>query len=186
MNTSTLSEPELVKWPSTEGAQISGFLYKPAAAVHGQTSGHHQHSWRPGSPEPSGLHRSQQLLSQRARRRHHLPERAWVVRLRQDVPESSTMGQSRASVVSGPRRAARLDQDETRSGCDRVLVTGGSYGGHMTLVAATQYNDRIRASVAVAAISNLVSNPRAHRVVSPRSAACGVRRRARPEGRVST
>ena len=36
MNTSTLSEPELVKWPSTEGAQISGFLYKPAQRFTGK------------------------------------------------------------------------------------------------------------------------------------------------------
>src|SRR5919197_5145758 len=39
----------------------------------------------------------------------------------------------------------------------RVLVTGGSYGGHMTYAVATLYNDRIRASLPVVGISNLVS-----------------------------
>jgi dipeptidyl aminopeptidase/acylaminoacyl peptidase len=38
-----------------------------------------------------------------------------------------------------------------------VLVTGGSYGGHMTFAVATRYSDRIRASLPVVGISNLVS-----------------------------
>jgi dipeptidyl aminopeptidase/acylaminoacyl peptidase len=40
---------------------------------------------------------------------------------------------------------------------DRIMVTGGSYGGHMTLAIATHYNDRIRCSKAVVPPSNLVS-----------------------------
>ncbi len=37
------------------------------------------------------------------------------------------------------------------------MVTGGSYGGHMTLAVATLYNDRIRCSLDVVGISNLVT-----------------------------
>jgi dipeptidyl aminopeptidase/acylaminoacyl peptidase len=37
---------------------------------------------------------------------------------------------------------------------DRILVTGGSYGGYMTLAVATNYNDKIRASIDVVGISN--------------------------------
>jgi dipeptidyl aminopeptidase/acylaminoacyl peptidase len=40
---------------------------------------------------------------------------------------------------------------------ERILVTGGSYGGHMTLVSATHHNDLIRASLAVVGMSNLVT-----------------------------
>src|SRR5206468_5925049 len=40
---------------------------------------------------------------------------------------------------------------------DRVMVTGTSYGGFMTLAAATQYNDRVRCSVDVVGPSNLVT-----------------------------
>src|SRR6266704_3064338 len=47
---------------------------------------------------------------------------------------------------------ARADLD-----ADRVLVTGGSYGGHMTLVTATLYNDRVCCSVDVVGISNLAT-----------------------------
>ena len=39
----------------------------------------------------------------------------------------------------------------------RVMVTGGSYGGYMTLAVATNYNDRIRCSVDIVGLSNLVT-----------------------------
>jgi dipeptidyl aminopeptidase/acylaminoacyl peptidase len=37
------------------------------------------------------------------------------------------------------------------------MVTGGSYGGYMTLAVATMYNDRIRCSLDVVGISNFVT-----------------------------
>jgi dipeptidyl aminopeptidase/acylaminoacyl peptidase len=46
---------------------------------------------------------------------------------------------------------------QPRLDASRVMVTGGSYGGHMTFAVATLYNDRIRASLPVVGISNLVS-----------------------------
>jgi dipeptidyl aminopeptidase/acylaminoacyl peptidase len=39
----------------------------------------------------------------------------------------------------------------------RVMVTGGSYGGFMTLAVATNYNDRIRCSLDIVGPSNLVT-----------------------------
>jgi len=39
----------------------------------------------------------------------------------------------------------------------RVMVTGGSYGGFMTLAVATNYNDRLRCSVDIVGPSNLVT-----------------------------
>ena len=39
----------------------------------------------------------------------------------------------------------------------RILVTGGSYGGFMTLAVATNYNDRICCSVDIVGPSNLVT-----------------------------
>jgi dipeptidyl aminopeptidase/acylaminoacyl peptidase len=40
---------------------------------------------------------------------------------------------------------------------DRIMVTGGSYGGHMTLAIATYYPDRIRCALDVVGISNLAT-----------------------------
>src|SRR2546430_1493507 len=54
---------------------------------------------------------------------------------------------------------ALLDWIRTRPDLDpdHVLVTGGSYGGHMTLVSATLYNDRICCAVDVVGISSLAT-----------------------------
>jgi dipeptidyl aminopeptidase/acylaminoacyl peptidase len=48
--------------------------------------------------------------------------------------------------------AAEPSLDETR-----VMVTGGSYGGYMTLAVATMYDDRICCSLDVVGISNLAT-----------------------------
>src|SRR5256714_9046079 len=40
---------------------------------------------------------------------------------------------------------------------DRIMITGGSYGGHMTLAIATRYNDLITCSVDVVGMSSLVT-----------------------------
>lgn len=40
---------------------------------------------------------------------------------------------------------------------DRIMVTGGSYGGHMTLAVATLYGDRIRCALDEVGPSNLVT-----------------------------
>ena len=40
---------------------------------------------------------------------------------------------------------------------ERIMVTGGSYGGHMTLVTATRYNDLIACSVDIVGMSSLVT-----------------------------
>jgi dipeptidyl aminopeptidase/acylaminoacyl peptidase len=54
---------------------------------------------------------------------------------------------------------ALLDWIKTQPTLDasRVMVTGGSYGGHMTFAVAQRYNQKIRASLPVVGISNLVS-----------------------------
>src|SRR4029077_5817252 len=55
--------------------------------------------------------------------------------------------------------AALFDWIATRPDLDagRVAVTGGSYGGHMTLAVSTFYSDRIRCSMDVVGMSNLVT-----------------------------
>ncbi len=51
---------------------------------------------------------------------------------------------------------ALLDWIEKQPELDasRVMVTGGSYGGYMTLAVATMYNDRIKAALDIVGISN--------------------------------
>jgi len=45
----------------------------------------------------------------------------------------------------------QLDADRV---ADRVMVTGGSYGGYVTLACATHFNDRLRCSLDVVGISH--------------------------------
>jgi dipeptidyl aminopeptidase/acylaminoacyl peptidase len=54
---------------------------------------------------------------------------------------------------------ALLDWISTRPELDsqRVMVSGGSYGGYMSLAVATKYSDRIRAAIDIVGISNFVS-----------------------------
>ena len=53
---------------------------------------------------------------------------------------------------------ARLDSDPGRElDADRVMVTGGSYGGFMTLQVASNYADRIRCALDVVGMSNLAT-----------------------------
>jgi dipeptidyl aminopeptidase/acylaminoacyl peptidase len=53
--------------------------------------------------------------------------------------------------ISGPDGgSAKLDPE-------RVMVTGGSYGGYMSLAVSTHFADRIRCSIDVVGISNFVS-----------------------------
>ncbi len=54
---------------------------------------------------------------------------------------------------------ALLDWIAREPGLDssKVMVTGGSYGGYMTLAAATMYDGRICCSLAVVGISNFVT-----------------------------
>jgi dipeptidyl aminopeptidase/acylaminoacyl peptidase len=157
MSTSTLSEPELVKWPSTEGAQITGFLYKPPQRFTGK---------RPVIVNIHGGPEAQSRPGFIGRNNYFLNELGVAI-IYPNVRGSSGFGKTFLKADDGVTRhrsyqdlGALLDWIKARPDLDgdRILVTGGSYGGHMTLVAATQYNDRIRASVAVAAISSLVSN----------------------------
>jgi dipeptidyl aminopeptidase/acylaminoacyl peptidase len=55
--------------------------------------------------------------------------------------------------------SALLDWIKTRPDldADRVMVTGGSYGGFMTLAVASNYADRIRCALDVVGPSNLVT-----------------------------
>ena len=54
---------------------------------------------------------------------------------------------------------ALFDWIATRADLDagRVMVTGGSYGGYMTLAVATRYADRIRCALDVVGVSNFIT-----------------------------
>jgi dipeptidyl aminopeptidase/acylaminoacyl peptidase len=156
LNPENFSEPELIHWKSFDGRTMSGFLYMPPKRFSGQ---------RPiiinihGGPEsqfrPSFLGRNNYFLNELG-----------VALIFPNVRGSSGYGKSFLMLDNGMKRedsvkdiGALLDWIGSRPDLDpkRVMVTGGSYGGYMTLASMTHYNDRLRCAVDVVGISNFVT-----------------------------
>lgn len=156
LDTSTLSEPSLVRWPAADGLEISGFLYRPPARHTGK---------RPVIINIHGGPESQSRPGFIGRNNYFLNELG-VAMIYPNVRGSSGFGKTFLKADNGMDRhksyqdiGALIDWIKGQSDLDgdRIMVTGGSYGGHMTLAIATQYNDEIRASLPVVAMSNLVT-----------------------------
>jgi dipeptidyl aminopeptidase/acylaminoacyl peptidase len=89
-----------------------------------------------------------------------------VVILYPNIRGSSGYGKTFLQLDNGFERegsykdiGALLDWIATQPDLDakRVMVTGGSYGGHMTLAVSYLYADKIRCAVNIVGISNLVT-----------------------------
>jgi dipeptidyl aminopeptidase/acylaminoacyl peptidase len=156
LNAASFSEPELVRWKSFDGRAISGWLYKPPARfagprpvivnIHGGPEGQYQ---------PGFLGRSNYYLSELG-----------TAMLFPNVRGSSGYGKTFLKLDDGVLRedsvkdiGALLDWIGTRPDLDaaRIMITGGSYGGYMTLAAATHYSDRICCAVDIVGISNFIT-----------------------------
>ncbi|MFQ5724309.1 MAG: S9 family peptidase, partial [Terriglobia bacterium] len=156
LNTANFSEPELIHWKSFDGRTISGFLYRPPARFPGK---------RPVIVSIHGGPESQFRPYFLGRWNYFLNELG-VAMIFPNVRGSAGYGKTFLQLDNGFRREdsykdinALFDWIETRPEleAERVMVTGGSYGGFMTLAVATNYDDRIRCSLDVVGISNLVT-----------------------------
>jgi dipeptidyl aminopeptidase/acylaminoacyl peptidase len=156
INTDQFSEAELVRWKSFDGRMLSGFLYKPPARFTGK---------RPVIITIHGGPESQSTPGFLGRTNFYLNELG-VAMVFPNVRGSTGYGKTFVKLDDGMKRAdsvrdieALLDWIQTQPNldADRVMVTGGSYGGFMTLAVATQYNGRIRCSLDVVGISNFVT-----------------------------
>ncbi len=156
LNTANLPEPELVRWKSFDGRTISGFLYRPPARFSGK---------RPVALNIHGGPESQARPHFLARHTYWLNELG-VALLYPNIRGSAGYGKTFLKLDNGRLRedaykdvGALLDWIRTRPDldADRVMVWGTSYGGHVTLVAGTLYNDRVRCLLDIVGISNLVT-----------------------------
>ncbi|HLZ00476.1 MAG TPA: prolyl oligopeptidase family serine peptidase [Candidatus Angelobacter sp.] len=157
LNTANFSEPQLIKWQSFDGKTISGFLYMPDAKkfpgkrpvivnIHGGPEG----QYRPGF-----LGRNNYYLNELG-----------VALVFPNVRGSTGYGKTFLKLDNGMNRdhthkdiGALLDWigKNPALDADRIMITGGSYGGYMTWAVAYEYNDRIRCSLPVVGPSNLVT-----------------------------
>jgi dipeptidyl aminopeptidase/acylaminoacyl peptidase len=156
LNTENFSEPQLVSWKTFDGKMISGFLFQPPARFTGK---------RPviidihGGPESQARPWFQQW-------NNYFINEMGVAIIQPNVRGSSGYGKTFLKLDNGFLRedsykdiGALLDWIKTRPDldADRIMVTGGSYGGHMTLAVSTYYPDRIRCALDVVGPSNLVT-----------------------------
>jgi dipeptidyl aminopeptidase/acylaminoacyl peptidase len=156
LNTSDFPEAELIHWKSWDGRTISGFLYRSPAQFTGKRAviinihGGPEGQFRPSFP---------------GRWDYYMNELG-VAMIAPNVRGSTGYGKTFLALDNGFLREGSyqdintlLDWIQTQPQLDsgRVLVTGGSYGGFMTLAVATNYNDRICCSVDVVGPSNLVT-----------------------------
>lgn len=156
LDASTFVEPELIRFPSFDGKSIPAFVYRPAGAAAGP---------RPvlisihGGPEaqfrPGFLGRLNYLINELG-----------IVVIAPNVRGSDGYGKSYLQLDNGFLRedpvkdiGALLDWIASQPDLDkaRVAVSGGSYGGFMSLAVQTNYNDRIRCGIDVVGISNFVT-----------------------------
>ncbi|MEP6741276.1 MAG: alpha/beta fold hydrolase, partial [bacterium] len=156
LNTSEFSEAELARWKSFDERMISGFLYMSPARFTGRRPVIiNIHGGPEGQSRPSFLGRTNYYLNEMG-----------VAFIYPNVRGSSGYGKTFLQLDNGFLRedtykdiGTLLDWIKTQPRLDasRVMVTGGSYGGHMSFAIATRYNDRIRATLPIVGISNLVS-----------------------------
>jgi dipeptidyl aminopeptidase/acylaminoacyl peptidase len=147
---------ELVKWKSFDEKMISGFLYRPPAKFSGKRPVLVViHGGPEGQSQPTFLGRGNYYLNELG-----------IALIYPNVRGSTGYGKAFSLLDNGFKRedtykdinalfdwiAAQPDLDASR-----ICVTGGSYGGHMTLAISTFYSDRIRCSVDIVGMSNLVT-----------------------------
>jgi dipeptidyl aminopeptidase/acylaminoacyl peptidase len=156
VKTDAFPAAELVRWKSFDGKMISGFLYKPPAKFTGKRPVLVViHGGPEGQSQPTFLGRGNYYLNELG-----------IALIYPNVRGSTGYGKTFSLMDNGFKREdtykdinALFDWIGTRTDLDgdRIGVTGGSYGGHMTLAISTFYSDRIRCSVDVVGMSNLVT-----------------------------
>jgi dipeptidyl aminopeptidase/acylaminoacyl peptidase len=156
LDASKFPAAELIHWKSFDGRELSGFLHRPAKRFTGK---------RPVVIDIHGGPEGQARPWFHGQKNYFMNEMG-VAMLFPNVRGSSGYGKSFLLLDNGFLREntykdinALLDWVATQPDLDaeRVMVTGGSYGGHMTLAVSTFYSDRIRCSVDIVGPSNLVT-----------------------------
>ena len=153
---SDLSEPTLIRWKSFDGREITGFYYKPPARYAGRRPVIiNIHGGPEGQFQPGFMGRTNYYLNELG-----------VAVIFPNVRGSTGYGKTFVKLDNGVKRedsvkdiGALLDWIAQQPDLDatKIMVTGGSYGGYMTLAVATLYNDRIACALEVVGISNFIT-----------------------------
>jgi dipeptidyl aminopeptidase/acylaminoacyl peptidase len=156
IDTRQFRDQQVVRWKSFDGREISGLLTLPPAKFTGK---------RPVVISIHGGPEGQATVGFLGRNNYYVQELG-VAFIQPNVRGSSGFGKTYLDLDNGFKRedsvkdiGALLDWIATQPNLDasRVLVTGGSYGGYMTLAVATNYPERIVGALDVVGISHFVT-----------------------------
>lgn len=149
----------LIHWQAKDGVRLSGFLFMPPAHFTGKRPVILDiHGGPEGQARPEYLDDYHQY--------HYFLREMGAALIYPNVRGSTGYGKSFTMLDNGVKRedsvtdiGALLDWIKTQPELDasRVLVAGMSYGGYMTLSVATQYNDRVAASIDTVGLSNIIT-----------------------------
>lgn len=157
LNTARNVAPEFIRLRSFDNLPVSGFIFRPDGSrfpgkrpviinIHGGPEGQS----RPGYMGAT----------------NYFINELGIAVLFPNVRGSSGFGKTFLTLDNAMKRedsvrdiAAFLDwaKSDPRLDADRIAITGGSYGGYMTLASMTHFSDRVRAAVDVVGISNFIS-----------------------------
>lgn len=141
---SRLVRPELARFTAHDGLELSGWLYRPAGKTGPQPYVVSFHGGPEGQERPSFRSEYQALLQ------------AGIGVFAPNVRGSSGFGKRFVNLDNGPLRFDGLKDIKStvdylvREGIadpKRIGITGGSYGGYMTLVGLTEYPELFAAGV---------------------------------------
>ncbi|GAB5480459.1 MAG: S9 family peptidase [Parasphingorhabdus sp.] len=150
--------PELVEITSFDGEKMSGFLYRPDPEKH---KGRRPliiniHGGPEGQATPRFLGRNNYLINELG-----------IAIFYPNVRGSTGFGKRFVALDNGPFRREDSVKDigaflshlrkDKRINKRRIAVTGGSYGGYMTLASMLRYGDKLKAGLEIVGISNFVT-----------------------------
>jgi protease II len=150
------AEPELVTWKSFDGREISGLAYRPPKSFTGRRPVIVNIHGGPASQARPGF----------LGRNNYLVNELGAVMIFPNVRGSSGYGKRFLALDNGMKRedsvkdiGALLDWIARQPDLDarRVVVTGGSYGGYMSLAVATLFPERIAGAISTVGISSFSS-----------------------------
>jgi dipeptidyl aminopeptidase/acylaminoacyl peptidase len=157
LDASTFAVPQLIRYPTFDQKTIPAFVYRPAAS---RFPGR-----RPVIISIHGGPESQQRPTFLGSF-NYMVDQLGVIVIAPNVRGSAGYGKTYLTLDDGMKRedsvkdiGALLDWIATQPDLDanRVMVTGGSYGGYMTLAVMTHYSDRLACGFDTVGISNFVT-----------------------------
>ncbi len=149
----SMAIPQLIEWKSFDGRAISGFLLEPPKSFEGPRPVIiNIHGGPEGQSRPNFLGRNNYFINELG-----------CAMIYPNVRGSTGYGKSYTQLDNGLQRldtvkdiGALLDwiAHDNRFDSRRIMITGGSYGGYMTLACAVEFDDRIACSLDVVGISH--------------------------------